>query len=1799
MKRLIILGALLMGLHRVGAESDVVRMTPNPTPSPLEIAQSLAQDGQDEEAFTRFLAIPGAEQLAVALARPQAAHYLEVVRADQTAPEVSRRIVEGDLLLALRRRDEALAAYRAAFAALQEAAQSDLKQNCLPRRPYAAEFSPRGAAQREEIGAAFEVPWHHGCGSHRDNWLLRRFIGMGAWADAASEFARVWAIHCDLARPYVYEQDFYSIEQKTTVHGRLLYHPAGFDNRGREFAIDYAYFLKRQARPQDAFAILLRVVLAMDLEPEVQRVTELHEGDHPTEPARPDWPPKDWRREQGFTEQDFLRLAYGACKSLKREDELCAALQTSIAQGDNRKRLTLAALRLHAGDSNAAQQLELDYVAHSGFSPARAALRRGLIYDEFRKLPEAVAAFEDVSRLPYSTPAAPDRPFARRVLVANALEHLESLYAALGQRDKSLDVILQQLDERNSRDSLDAYEDAARRFRAAGQEARFQAWAKARLTTAKSPSERARLAWVCDDKAAALASVTQAVADPQFRKEEVGTWIWRFKEVPGAQKTLLEAVLKAEPDNVETRLAWLDLTKAPLAERAPTLEKWLAAQKTPWREDLNSERPFTVAAQLLRFYLRSGRHAEAQTLGLLLARYAGPYREGDSQFDYAREDNSLRDRVEIMLAQVIAQANDNDLTELAAALESSAFEGARAQIARRRAGKLIGEPARDFGWANAPAGVRVLAGNGDVCALCRDDKYIYAGQPWGVAVYDFDLHPVTRIALGETIEHLAVCGGFLWCGSRNDLFRLDPRSWTAVRVGLGPKDENNNDNYLNGMAAKEGVLWLSTNADLRSLDVGAHTLRVLTPPSGRLNSLPYGGVIFEGPFVWVNGNDECVRYDPRSGDWRQPKADNKKQVRLLGEADGQLWGESDGHVCLIDRVTLQVTPLPFAGGWRGDSGFSIFGHSKGRLIFGTNYPSLAYDPVARQLRLVVDEWGTLNAPLETPFPMGQDRPKWWQRPDGAWQNDGVTTLLTLPDGRRVAGARLAIAEHEWPFGASVQEVHEYAGGLSVFPQQGATEPLRPDKATAKEEAVRPVDENFADVLRGSKVLSAAPDGKGHLWLGTNYGVCVLDEAGRVRANLSRRDGLESNRVSGVAALGDKLYFAARHEDNAGGLMILDPNSGVFTTRTQADGLAANSVERLAAENGALRLTYGAQYRRDGDLKYQQFPPGVYDPAKDSFSASGEPKTYTNEDSVPIGPSLGIMPILGGTIIARVPWSGGTLLCGTRGALWLKDEKSAALPIAALPPRAAEDPRIALLKDAQQRPVKIASVAQLARALKDANPLYRANALASLLAQPKLLNDPASAPLIQSQLDDPEPRVRGTALYLAVETQNDLTPIVLLQKRLADEVPALRVAAAIGLCRRGTLPDIKLLRAMLQTNQLGIPFGADDSRAFEGDEWPLLVALAPRATPEIFALFLESPQRYSLDEDPWPKIISDLGASLRARPESAQVLLHAYDAAPHDPWQIPFAQLVFRQAGKPILPQLHAALRSPERVVRSNAARACGAIGDKSSIGPLLAALDLESGLSRASIVWALGELKAREALPKLAQLYTAAHRAESHPPSTIFGPRTSRMLMNNVAAEAANAYAALRDIDAVGGDWDELKDAAAGAPLEPERNETLLASSDVMAAVRHIGPQFAQEFYRQLAGSDDFEMVVEAARCLAQPGTGTAGQIELRKNLPVLRTLLASQIDQARIAAAVSLLLLGQKDAQKPILDELKGTYAFLMFREWGVRIRDAHMLEFARAQLTAMAREASPDPQRREAHEGAQRWLQRLNSTLAPRKSP
>lgn len=213
--------------------------------SPVDKARKLAQSGKLDEAFLTYLTIPGCEYLAAQIARPKAERYLQIVREHAAEiPPMTVPLIEGDLLLALGNRNEALVRFRTVAASLHDAANKPPRAKILITEGYFVEPPAVGPPGSNPGYAA--APFAAGPGSHRDNWLIRRFIALGAVNEAAGEFARVWEIHRSNARPYLLDVVVRWTDKP--VHERKVVQPYGFDGRGLQFALHYSFFLKQHGK---------------------------------------------------------------------------------------------------------------------------------------------------------------------------------------------------------------------------------------------------------------------------------------------------------------------------------------------------------------------------------------------------------------------------------------------------------------------------------------------------------------------------------------------------------------------------------------------------------------------------------------------------------------------------------------------------------------------------------------------------------------------------------------------------------------------------------------------------------------------------------------------------------------------------------------------------------------------------------------------------------------------------------------------------------------------------------------------------------------------------------------------------------------------------------------------------------------------------------------------------------------------------------------------------------------------------------------------------------------------------------------------------------------------------------------------------------------------------------------------------------------------------------------------------------------------------------------------------------------
>ena len=1801
---LAICALLCCGLMRTPGQPEVVGTEPvkvvapapeKPTANELfQLALQLQAQGKEREALLKFLLIPGAEYMAARIARAKTEQYRTVLMVYDGFTPGSLTVV-GDFHLALGEKDEALKCYRTATDLLARTESYPVEPPNAPNNPYANYLA---------------LPFQLGPGSQRDNWLIRRFIALEAWEDAGKEFARIWRVHQLDAAPFAV-----NIGERT-----LLYLPADFTGKGLQFAIDYAYFLKRQKQPEQALTVLLEPALRMDMD----RNPNTEPRQEPFVPVGRKYPARDaavltryspWRGfSAGVSRKEYLRLAYGEFKAQGQEARLITTVQKQIDGGDNRARRVLARIRLHQGQPE--QALELDYINNADFDPLSAAVRRGMVYEDAQKLPEAVDEYEKALALPYVPPNLPDkdeetvqRQMQRSIRLApdpnnllekaafqtDILNRLQRLYAALGKTPEALQTTLRQFDlhETLLRD-FNLLEGTARRFQSVGQSPRFVTWVKERAAVVQDPTARVNLCWIVGEPDGAVTALAELAKDPKVNASTFEPWKERFCALGTAPfRALLTALTAANPKDARSRLELLDLEdRFAGPEVIQALEMLLNdTEHNAFRPSYKGGRNrtqfrdyFDLAYRLLRLYEKSDQLDKLQALALRIARGDKPFGLPDPEQHAYRNANGLLEDANACLALAVARADSAAKQDaLAAALPPAPlWDGARAQLARRRAGKWVLVNAAPAGWSNAPAGVKLLASDQNALSLCSDGFLVYAGMPWGVAVYDSKGILLTRVALDAPVTDMAIGSGKVWLGTPNGLFCIGLPTVTAigdVRPPTFMPDRVNTGEPFDvlALAANGDLLWISTSRDVRVYNVKTNKMRIFSTEElgqgdrhGR-----YTRFLFDGPYVWADGNDTgCRRYDTRTKKWSAPVGPSSRQsVGLIGVIDGQVWGhawfndELRDRPCIIDRETLKVTPVLLAettDANRSINGpFSYFGRCNGKPVFGDDHPDFYYDAEIGKLRRLAAPDGkqpVINSDIPTGLMSGTH---WWKS-DGVLRcDDGVIhrhtvfgqpfharswSLLKLADGTRVlAGTH---SGDTW-YQNSRDDMPEDSGGVRFISPDGT---------------MRTVSAGWRpDILLGEEVYSSLAEGD-RRWLCTSHGLVVLDRLGQVTARFTRRDGLCANTVMNGVALGDKLYFATRWGDDGGGLAIFDPKTATFTSLTEADGLAANSLQAVAVEGDAIKLIYGIQYRRylpDSDYRCYQYPSGLYRPATGEISPPGKPEMMSRRDADTLRPRPGeeSLPYLGGTLFASEAIDGQTYLYGSRGLVILNGGAQPVMRVPEITARVETDPRLALLADAEKRRIVARSPAELAAALKDDNPYYRANALASVYREPERLADEGYLPLIAGQLDDPEPRVRSTALYLLTQLNNDQTVLPLLRKRLDDSDEYIGALATVELAKRGEMPDITRLREIMRKSRQEVysnfPFGAASSMGVQVDGEHVYRALAPHATPEIFRLLLEYP---ITETSGFAKtVFPQLGTKLRASPAAAEMLLAAYGRD-----QVRFAQAVFKYAGKDMLPMLRTALTSDNRIVRSNAARACGSIGDPSAIPHLIAALDMESGLARASIVWALGELKAREALPRMITLYVDAQNDEKRRQGGGFMAAQS-------GADIGAQYETMSNLDAVGSEWDELK-AIAARPTVDVASEELLTPALVLEAVRKIGPAFAQEFYRALAGEKD-----AAARCEAAVQLLAAPEEELGKILPILYNLLTDTDTSVRMAAAVSKVLL---DNKAPLPIDPFSVYARRCILEWLMSSNrwerrailmqltrvSPNLLSFARKAITAIA---------------------------------
>lgn len=1802
----------------------------------FEDAQKLMERGQDAEAFVALAAVEGAEHLAARIARLSPDEFLpRLAKLPASVPASRVELLAGDLCLAKNDRAAAMEHYRKAAAGWPSSGYP-----VEPPRENAPEYIVPDLTQRAV------APFETGPGSHRDNWLIRRFIALDAADDAGREFARVWAFHRAGAEPHV-RVDSYAGPPPVT--NRYAVTPHGFDGQALQFAIDYAFFLKRGGDTNAALAVLMEPLLSMDMDrlPSQPEMRRLADGEVSPLPVRAGRAMPYWSRMTGgISRRDFIRLAYGEFKNVARAANLAADLEKKIAAGENRTRRVLARIRVHEGRADDAAALELAYIANGKFNDVTAAMRRGEVFEDLAQPADAAKEYEKALAMQYAALAMPDQdeasmqqamfvqgfrffPGADTNAAANAmrrdvLARLERLYAGLGQSDRALDAALRLFDVDDAGASnIDMLERAITRFRSAGKEAEVIALIKNRAACETNPATLANLRWVLGDTGGAAQAVASIAALKQDAYgDTLRYWKDRFRKA-GAEpyRNVLKALVAARPDDAQTQLELLDAegtsenTKAVAAlemllgrERLPALDRFKGSRNTTQFRSFSD-----LAYRLMRLYERTpGCEEKLLALGfrLLEGKEKQFERKENALADYRAdwnqsfhdEETVASDTLRALYVFLAHLKNPADIERASALVEKTGSIPLLNQINRLR-GKARVDPATGHRFdyravevrtAGVAPGARVLANRDDVRAVASGSRWGGDGEPgrawiatsWGLVRYrersgaDRSLE-ILQMPLGMGAANFCDTPAGLFVATHESLCRIDD-AWgddpKIVRVAAG------------GAAAtvllwRDDSLWICTSGGIRRYDPRAKTSE---------NTGGQGGRLFEGcGKLWT----ENSVFDPDTGGFRAIKT-TEKQLRLIGATAKEIWADvwvNDQlrhRPAMLDPVTLKLTVLPITGLSRSDElqngPFDVLGESGGGVWLRGNNPGIVvrYDREKGIARKCVEKIPPelTGSPADVAFAALAAA-----KLDLRGDRGPVFSSVQLPGGRVLVGASIVREWQEDNMGfddnhGMSQHVQDLEGGLFLV-----------DPAAHTWKKIGAPDDELSDFY----VKRCVRDGD-RLYLCANGGVTIVSaDDGKIVGRVTVSDGLPSNKIEDVARIGDRLYFACELGDEGGGLAVQDLKTGLIQVLSRADGLKCDKIKGLRTDGKKLHILYGSFYavraygtpqeqsvvapytaalkdwhKSDGDDSVRTFRSSILDTATGAITDGDEILPAAAPPHLVGSP----MPVLGGfALVTNIACGSSTLIAGTHGALLVPAGFDAKLAAQTWPREEVEyvaSSRIRQKDEARKRILKIASAADMNAALADTNPLFRARAAATMIADKNMVA--ACAPVLIRMLDGPDSRERSTALYLLGRLPPDESLLAAFKKRLADSDENVRGYAATLLCQNGFLPDVELLREIVRNkDEYGnYPFGLDSSVGVAVDRDRLYAALAAHAPAIIFELMLEDPPRVS-DYGPDVDVLKNLAASLLKNPEAVDVLLTAHDA-PHEQARVNFATTVIAYAGTNLLPRMHAALESKDRVVRSNAALACGRIGDASSIPLLIRALDLESGLSRASIVTALGRLRAAAAMPRLAQLYLDAQDEEKH------RSHSGYMIAQSAATSGAH-YDTIRNLDAVASDWNEIKAASLPRAGDPRRDEVLLTPRIVLEAVAQIGPSATREFYRSLAVGSDATARAEAARQLALGDDAATPE-----TIAVLKNLLADTDESVRLAAAVSLLNFNQAVAQRSILDALEKGERWTRgaaIRELA-RVTERSRLAFARAAITAFI-EASTGSDDRHIREQARRLLE------------
>lgn len=385
--RLLILSACMgLGLHAnpppdweprldVGTWESVIRNQSN----------RLAAEGKQVEAFQQLLLCPGAECEAAALARSEkeAQAMLKVMK----VPGARKHLVAAELYWRMGRKKEALAEHRLAIQGVAPDGRLSWQDGVIPWGFHPME--PMG--ESSPSGQCFVRPSH----DEVDLWI-KRFTEAGALGDVEKAYARIWAWHRGLLKPYAVRN------HQGTGNEILAQQPYGFSPEAMRFALKYASFLSDRGQSEAAFEVLLEPALAMDMDrisPTQWEATAEQIAGLPLRRFN------SWSSVTpmpvGFpARRDYLDALHDRLQKMGRLQDARRRVAESPVDPEGRMLRVQAEWKRREGDVPAALALEEAYLQVRKFDPHSTLLRRARVKDALGMEKEAMALYEELLDVP-------------------------------------------------------------------------------------------------------------------------------------------------------------------------------------------------------------------------------------------------------------------------------------------------------------------------------------------------------------------------------------------------------------------------------------------------------------------------------------------------------------------------------------------------------------------------------------------------------------------------------------------------------------------------------------------------------------------------------------------------------------------------------------------------------------------------------------------------------------------------------------------------------------------------------------------------------------------------------------------------------------------------------------------------------------------------------------------------------------------------------------------------------------------------------------------------------------------------------------------------------------------------------------------------------------------------------------------------------------------------------------------------------------------------------------------------------